>query len=73
MLETCDQYFQCVMVGQGLNEKVKSKEKEGAWIQHDYQSGFDITGASKIMDILAFSRDLADMQEKLGTMVVGLS
>ncbi|PLX38490.1 MAG: formate--tetrahydrofolate ligase [Hyphomicrobiales bacterium] len=35
------------------------------------EAGFDITVASEIMAILCLSRDLADLQERLGNIVVG--
>jgi len=73
VLDTCDRHLRRVTVGQGAKETVKSKEKEGERLQHDRQTGFDITVASEVMAVLALSRDLADMREKLGAMVVGYS
>jgi formate--tetrahydrofolate ligase len=35
------------------------------------QSGFDITAASEVMAVLALSRSLGDMRERLGRMLVG--
>ncbi|GAB3625113.1 formate--tetrahydrofolate ligase [Mariniluteicoccus endophyticus] len=35
------------------------------------QSGFDITAASEVMALLALTRDLGDMRERLGRIVVG--
>jgi formate--tetrahydrofolate ligase len=35
------------------------------------QTGFDITAASEVMAILTLSRDLADLRERLGRVVVG--
>jgi formate--tetrahydrofolate ligase len=35
------------------------------------QSGFDITAASEVMAVLALSRSLQDMRERLGRMLVG--
>jgi formate--tetrahydrofolate ligase len=35
------------------------------------QSGFDITAASEVMAVLALSRSLHDMRERLGRMVIG--
>ena len=37
------------------------------------RTGFDITVASEIMAILALTTDLADMRERLGQMVIGIS
>ena len=73
VLDTCDRHLRKVTVGQGPNETVKSKEKEGERIQHERKSGFDITVASEVMAVLALSKDLSDMREKLGAMVVGYS
>ena len=36
-------------------------------------TGFDITVASEIMAVLALTTSLADMREKLGNMVIGMS
>jgi formate--tetrahydrofolate ligase len=38
-----------------------------------HESGFDITAASEVMAILALANDLADMRERLGRIVVGLT
>ena len=37
------------------------------------ESGFDITGASEVMAILALSRDLHDLRQRLGRITVGYS
>ena len=37
------------------------------------ETGFDITVASEIMAILALTTDLADMRDRFGRMVIGLS
>ncbi len=37
------------------------------------QSGFDITVASEVMAILCLSRDLADLEQRLGRIVIGYS
>ena len=73
VLDTCDRHLRKVTVGQGPNETVKSKEKAGERIQHERRTGFDITVASEVMAVLALSKDLSDMREKLGAMVVGYS
>ena len=73
VLDTCDRHLRRVTVGVGPNEMVKSQVNEGERVQHNRQTGFDITVASEIMAVLALSRDLADMREKLGAMVVGYS
>ena len=73
VLDTCDRHLRRVTVGEGPNEKVKNKEKDGERIQHDRKSGFDITVASEVMAVLALAKGLADLREKLGAMVVGYS
>ena len=73
VLDTCDRHLRVVTIGEGANEKVKSKEVEGEKIQHSRKSGFDITVASEVMAVLALARDLQDMRNKLGAMVVGYS
>lgn len=73
VLDTCDRHLRSVTVGEGAKEKVKSKDKEGERVQHNRRTGFDITVASEVMAVLALSRNLADMREKLGAMVVGYS
>ena len=46
-----------VTVGQGPGEKVKDKSNpDGPRLQHDRQTGFDITVASEIMAVLALAR-----------------
>jgi formyltetrahydrofolate synthetase len=71
VLDTCDRHLRKVTVGRGPNEKVKSREKDGERLQHDRLTGFDITVASEVMAVLALARDLPDLREKLGAMVVG--
>eukprot|EP00529_Nitzschia_sp_RCC80_P016479 CAMPEP_0113518214 /NCGR_PEP_ID=MMETSP0014_2-20120614/42735_1 /TAXON_ID=2857 /ORGANISM="Nitzschia sp." /LENGTH=658 /DNA_ID=CAMNT_0000415587 /DNA_START=96 /DNA_END=2072 /DNA_ORIENTATION=- /assembly_acc=CAM_ASM_000159 len=73
VLDTCDRHLRKVTVGEGPNETVKSKEKEGERIQHNRHTGFDITVASEVMAVLALAKDLKDLREKLGAMVVGYS
>ena len=75
VLDTCDRHLRRVKVGAGPNEKIKPRGSEPGTekIQHDRDTGFDITVASEIMAVLALARDLGDMREKLGAMVVGYS
>jgi formyltetrahydrofolate synthetase len=40
---------------------------------HERNTGFDITVASEIMAVLALTTSLADMRERLGNMVIGMS
>jgi formate--tetrahydrofolate ligase len=72
-LDTCDRHLRSITVGEGPKETVKSKEKDGERIQHDRKTGFDITVASEVMAALALAKDLKDLREKLGAMVVGYS
>ena len=37
------------------------------------EDGFDITAASEVMAMFCLARDLADLQQRLGRMVVGLA
>ena len=71
VLDTCDRHLRSVTIGQGKNEKVK--KPDGQKIQHDRKTGFDITVASEVMAVLALARDLADLRDKLGAMVIGYS
>jgi formate--tetrahydrofolate ligase len=73
VLDTCDRHLRKITVGQGFNETYKSKELEGERIQHSRVTGFDITVASEVMAVLALAKDLSDLREKLGAMVVGYS
>ena len=73
VLDTCDRHLRGVEVGIGPNETVKSKDDPTTRIQHCRKTGFDITVASEVMAVLALARDLADLREKLGAMVVGYS
>ncbi len=58
--DTNDRYLRAITVGQGPAEKGITRE-----------TGFDITVASEIMAILALTTSLADMRERLGSMVIG--
>lgn len=73
VLDTCDRHLRKITVGQGPNETTKPKEAGGERLQHDRPTGFDITVASEVMAVLALAKDLADLREKLGAMVVGYS
>jgi formate--tetrahydrofolate ligase len=73
VLDTCDRHLRRVTVGEGPNEKVKSKDNPNERIQHSRATGFDITVASEVMAVLALARDLKDLREKLGAMVIGYS
>mmetsp|Transcript_1976 Transcript_1976/g.2678 ORF Transcript_1976/g.2678 Transcript_1976/m.2678 type:complete len:656 (+) Transcript_1976:45-2012(+) len=75
VLDTCDRHLRKINIGIGPKEKFKPRGSEPGTekVQHNRETGFDITVASEIMAVLALSRDLADMREKLGAMVVGYS
>ena len=72
VLDTCDRHLRSVEVGVGAKETVKAKDGNGR-VQHCRKSGFDITVASEVMAVLALAKDLADLREKLGAMVIGYS
>lgn len=72
VLDTCDRHLRSVEVGIGAKETVKAKDGNGR-VQHNRKSGFDITVASEVMAVLALAKDLADLREKLGAMVIGYS
>ncbi|MHC1783559.1 MAG: formate--tetrahydrofolate ligase [Anaerolineaceae bacterium] len=60
VIDTSDRFLREIEVGLGSEEKGKTR-----------RTGFDITVASEIMAILALTTDLADMRERLGSMVIG--
>jgi formyltetrahydrofolate synthetase len=62
VVDTCDRHLRVIEVGHGPKEK-----------GHVRKTGFDITVASEIMAVLALATSLADMRERLGRMVIGLS
>ena len=59
VLDTNDRFLRKITVGQGPQEKGKTRE-----------TGFDIAVASEVMAVLALTTDLRDMRERLGKMVV---
>lgn len=73
VLDTCDRHVRTVEVGRGAKETVKSANDPNVRVPHSRLTGFDITVASEVMAVLALARDLNDMREKLGAMVVGYS
>ena len=77
VLDVCDRHLREVRVGIGSKETVRDKSDEGELksrrIQHDRDTGFDITVASEVMAVLALSTSLSNMRERLGAMVVGYS
>ena len=60
VVDTNDRYLREVTVGEAPTEK--------GLVRH---TGFDIAVASECMAVLALARDLRDMRERLGNMVIG--
>jgi len=71
VLDVCDRHLRRVQVGLGCNEIIVDKSSQK--VQHSRLTGFDITVASEVMAVLALAKDLKDLREKLGSMVVGYS
>ncbi len=61
VVDTNDRYLRGITIGRGGKEKFER------------ETGYDITVASEIMAILALTTSLADMRERLGSMVVAQS
>ena len=62
VLDVNDRYLRKITVGQAPTEKGLTRE-----------TAFDISVASEVMAVLALSKDLADMRQRLGRMVVASS
>lgn len=62
VVDTNDRYLREITIGQAPTEKGITR-----------QTGFDIAVASECMAVLALSKDLKDMRERLGRMVIGTS
>jgi formyltetrahydrofolate synthetase len=62
VIDTNDRFLRDITIGQGPEEKGLARE-----------TGFDITVASELMAILALTTDLADMRQRIGKIVVGIS
>lgn len=62
VVDTSDRFLRGITVGEGEEEK-----------GHERATGYDITVASEIMAILALTTSLADMRERLGKIVIGVS
>jgi methylenetetrahydrofolate dehydrogenase (NADP+)/methenyltetrahydrofolate cyclohydrolase/formyltetrahydrofolate synthetase len=62
VVDTNDRFLRQITVGQAPTEKGQERK-----------TGYDITVASECMAVLALSRDLKDMRERLGRMVVASS
>lgn len=75
VLDTCDRHLRRVTVGQSAKEVVRPTGSDPSTpkVQHNRETGFDITVASEVMAVLALATSLADLREKLGSMVVAYS
>jgi formate--tetrahydrofolate ligase len=76
VLDVCDRHLRVIEVGLGPNETYQPRGTVGGETprrQHARRTGFDIAVASEIMAVLALARDLADLRDKLGNMVVAYS
>jgi len=62
VVDTNDRFLRGITVGQGPEEK-----------GHTRETGYDITVASELMAILALTNDLADMRQRIGKIVIGVS
>ncbi len=62
VVDTSDRFLREITIGQGPEEKGFTR-----------QTGYDITVASELMAILALTTGLADMRERIGRIVVGIS
>jgi methylenetetrahydrofolate dehydrogenase (NADP+) / methenyltetrahydrofolate cyclohydrolase / formyltetrahydrofolate synthetase len=62
VVDTNDRFLRQITIGQGPEEKGFTR-----------QTGYDITVASELMAILALTTDLADMRQRIGKIVVGVS
>jgi len=62
VVDTSDRFLRGITVGKGPAEK-----------GHERETGYDITVASEIMAILALTSSLADMRQRFGRIVIGLS
>ncbi len=76
VLDTCDRHLRKITIGMGANETIQRRgtiKGVDPREQHCRETGFDITVASEIMAVLSLAKDLPDLRNKLGNMVVGYS
>ena len=62
VIDTSDRMLRGITIGEGPKEKGKTRK-----------TSFDIAVASELMAILALTTSLADMRERIGKIVIGLS
>jgi len=62
VVDTNDRFLRDITIGKGPSEKGMTRE-----------TGFDITVASELMAILALTTDMADMRQRIGRIVLGIS
>jgi len=67
VLDVCDRFIRGVKTGCAKTELIEGIPTT------ERLTGFDITVASEVMTVLALSTSLADMRERLGNMVIGMS
>lgn len=60
--DTSDRFLREITIGQGAEE-----------VNFSRKTGFDITVASELMAILALTTNLADMRDRIGKIVIGVS
>jgi formyltetrahydrofolate synthetase len=60
VVDTNDRFLRRITIGLGPEEKGMTRD-----------TGFDITVASEIMAVLALTKDLADLRDRLGRIVIG--
>lgn len=65
--------FRVYISSQYISHTSGTVKGETPRVQHSREAGFDITVASEIMAVLALAKDLPDLRDKLGCMVVGYS
>jgi formyltetrahydrofolate synthetase len=76
VLDVCDRHLRKIEIGIGSNETIQPRgtvKGDTPRVQHSRETGFDIAVASEIMAVLALAKDLSDLRNKLGNMVVAYS
>jgi len=76
VLDQSDRHLRKIEIGLGANEVIQPKGTTPGVdpkVQHSRITGFDVTAASEIMSILALTTSMADLRERLGSIVCGYS